>query len=175
MPNERPSRRPVSSGLSAADVLGLPLTAPEAMHPSGRNRRRPGARRNSGILTDHAVAEERHKNAIDINGGERHTPKSANRERQSAQAEVKARKTANKVASERAPRENRGRTKDAKDFLIRVLARGPAPAKRIRAAGVASGLGWRTVQRAKTALRIEASKTGMKAGWQWHLPTGQIR
>jgi len=42
--------------------------------------------------------------------------------------------------------------------------------KQIRVDAEGAGFAWRTIQRAKKALDIDAYKGGMKEGWLWMLP-----
>ncbi|WP_211467312.1 AAA family ATPase [Collimonas silvisoli] len=59
---------------------------------------------------------------------------------------------------------------DAEQFLTDLLADGPLPTKQIKADAHGAGYAWRTIERAKRDLGIEANKPGMKEGWQWILP-----
>jgi hypothetical protein len=65
--------------------------------------------------------------------------------------------------------EERGDLDDAKDFLRELLAEGPLPTKQIQKDAEGAGYAWRTIQRAKKALRVTAKKEGMKEGWSWRL------
>jgi putative DNA primase/helicase len=67
--------------------------------------------------------------------------------------------------------EERNDIEDAKEFLRDLLADGPVSSRRIRADAEGSGYSWRTIQRAKKAVGIEAVKEGMKGAWVWKLPT----
>lgn len=62
-----------------------------------------------------------------------------------------------------------GEKTDAEQFLKELLADGPVPTKEIKADAAGAGYSWRTIERAKRDLRIEASKSGMNTGWQWTL------
>ncbi len=64
---------------------------------------------------------------------------------------------------------------DAKEFLSNLLADGPVSTKLIRADSEGAGYAWRTIQRAKTALEIQANKSGMKEGWKWQLPSKEAK
>ncbi|RLK36109.1 AAA family ATPase [Cupriavidus plantarum] len=59
---------------------------------------------------------------------------------------------------------------DAEEFLASVLSDGPLPVKAIRGDATGAGFSWRTIERAKRGLGIEARKVGMKDGWVWALP-----
>jgi putative DNA primase/helicase len=59
---------------------------------------------------------------------------------------------------------------DAEQFLKDLLADGPVPTKQVKADAAGAGYAWRTIERAKRELGIEAAKSGMSAGWQWFLP-----
>jgi putative DNA primase/helicase len=60
---------------------------------------------------------------------------------------------------------------DAKEFLRELLVDGPVSSKQIRTDIEGAGHSWRTIQRAKKALGLEAMKDGMKGAWKWKLPT----
>lgn len=59
---------------------------------------------------------------------------------------------------------------DAEQFLRDLLADGPISTKQVKADATGAGYAWRTIERAKRDLGIEAVKAGMKEGWQWFLP-----
>jgi putative DNA primase/helicase len=63
-----------------------------------------------------------------------------------------------------------GERQDAEQFLRDLLADGPLSTKQIKIDASGAGYSWRTIERAKRDLGIEASKAGMKDGWQWFLP-----
>lgn len=63
-----------------------------------------------------------------------------------------------------------GTLADAKRFLADLLADGPLLTKVIKADAEGAGYSWVTIRRAKDALDIKASKTGMRGGWEWALP-----
>lgn len=54
-------------------------------------------------------------------------------------------------------------------FIRGCLADGPIPAKQFRADAEGAGYSWRTVQRVARRMGAEALKSGMRAGWVWHL------
>ena len=59
---------------------------------------------------------------------------------------------------------------EAEEFLRDILAAGPVSQKEIKDTAEGNGLAWRTVQRAKSRLGIQATKDGMGGGWSWRLP-----
>jgi putative DNA primase/helicase len=63
-----------------------------------------------------------------------------------------------------------GTQADAQRFLSDLLSDGPLPTKIIKADADGAGYSWATIRRAQKALGIEASKSGMKGGWQWSIP-----
>jgi putative DNA primase/helicase len=62
----------------------------------------------------------------------------------------------------------------AEAFLREALAEGPAPVQHLKQAAQANCIAWRTVERAKKALGVAAIKGGMKEGWLWQLPGGDL-
>jgi hypothetical protein len=58
---------------------------------------------------------------------------------------------------------------DAEQFLISLLAHGQVPVRQIKADAAGAGHAWRTVERAKKSLGVEAVKVGLKEGWVWRL------
>lgn len=58
---------------------------------------------------------------------------------------------------------------DAEQFLISLLANGQVPVKQVKADAAGAGHAWRTVERAKKSLGVEAVKVGLKEGWVWRL------
>jgi putative DNA primase/helicase len=63
--------------------------------------------------------------------------------------------------------------REATDFLIDLLLDGPLPTKEVRAAARDAGQAWRTIERAKSKLKI--STGNRSAGWPWMLPQGELR
>lgn len=63
-----------------------------------------------------------------------------------------------------------GERQDAEQFLRDLLADGPVSTKQIKVDVSGAGYSWRTIERAKRDLGVEAFKAGMKEGWQWILP-----
>ncbi|WP_167525680.1 AAA family ATPase [Cupriavidus oxalaticus] len=68
--------------------------------------------------------------------------------------------------------EERGAMSDAMEFLRALLESGPKPAKQIEAEARSAGHSWRTIQRAKARLKIEARafSDGGRRVWKWGLP-----
>jgi putative DNA primase/helicase len=65
--------------------------------------------------------------------------------------------------------EGQSEIEDAKEFLREILADGPVSSRQIRTDAEGAGHSWRTIQRAKKALGLEAVKDGMKGAWKWQL------
>ena len=57
---------------------------------------------------------------------------------------------------------------DAETFLRDLLAQGAQSVQDVKSAAAAHGHSWRTIERAKKAVNVAASKSG-KGGWQWSL------
>ncbi|WP_080726857.1 AAA family ATPase [Ralstonia solanacearum] len=66
--------------------------------------------------------------------------------------------------------EERTERDEAVDFLRSLLEAGPTSVKAIKADSAGAGYAWRTIERAKRELGVEAHKAGMKEGWVWALP-----
>ena len=64
-----------------------------------------------------------------------------------------------------------GEGASAEQFLRELLAKGAVPSKQVKVDANGAGHAWRTVERAKKALGIEAVKEGMTGCWVWQLPT----
>jgi putative DNA primase/helicase len=60
--------------------------------------------------------------------------------------------------------------KEAKDFLIKILANGPMPQKEIEDLAAAELISIKTLKRAKAELGIISKKDGLTGGWIWSLP-----
>jgi hypothetical protein len=58
---------------------------------------------------------------------------------------------------------------EAKEFLRSELADGPEPADGLKRLAARQGISNSTLRRAKDALRIHSSKSGMDGGWAWSL------
>ena len=63
--------------------------------------------------------------------------------------------------------------REATNFLTDLLLDGPLPTKEVRAAARDAGQAWRTVERAKSKLKI--STGNRSARWPWMLPQGELR
>ena len=62
--------------------------------------------------------------------------------------------------------EGGGERLDAEQFLRDLLADGPISTKQVKADAAGAGYAWRTIERAKRDLGIEAAKAGIKEAWQ---------
>jgi len=60
---------------------------------------------------------------------------------------------------------------EATQWLTEKLKGGSLEAREVRDAGEAAGISWRTLQRAKSALKICSRKATFGSGWLWWLPT----
>lgn len=67
--------------------------------------------------------------------------------------------------------EERSEREEAAAFLVGLLADTPIRSKEIKTAAESAGLAWRTVERAKTDLKIKPKQEG--DGWYWRLPEGR--
>ena len=68
--------------------------------------------------------------------------------------------------------EERSARGEAIELLQTELEDGPKSVPALRAAASSAGIGWRTVERAKAALRVESVKRKVAGGgWVWRLPT----
>lgn len=63
----------------------------------------------------------------------------------------------------------RSEQEDAEQFLQDLLSAGPVPVKQIKADASGAGFAWRTIERAKKSIGVDAVKVGMKEGWVWQL------
>ncbi|WP_339730814.1 AAA family ATPase [uncultured Pseudomonas sp.] len=70
---------------------------------------------------------------------------------------------------ERVDNEETNEKKDAEQFLISLLADGQVSVKQVKADAAGAGHAWRTVERAKKSIGVEAVKAGLKEGWVWRL------
>jgi putative DNA primase/helicase len=63
---------------------------------------------------------------------------------------------------------------DAEGFLNELLRGGSVESSKVKALAEAANIKWRTVERAKTALKVEVVKVGFGADgrWRWKLPDG---
>jgi hypothetical protein len=64
----------------------------------------------------------------------------------------------------------RSEREEAEEWLLDVLAGSPIKTIELQKWAREAGHSWRTVKRAKTALKIEATKSGFSGGWSWSLP-----
>ncbi|MDR5777708.1 MULTISPECIES: AAA family ATPase [unclassified Caballeronia] len=71
---------------------------------------------------------------------------------------------------EQADNAERSERDEAIDFLRDLLCDGPVPVKSIKHDASGAGYAWRTIERAKRELSVEARKISMKDGWVWALP-----
>ena len=62
---------------------------------------------------------------------------------------------------------------EATQWLAEKLRPGSLETREIRDAAEAAGLSWRTIQRAKTALRAVSRKASYGSGWFWFLPESE--
>jgi putative DNA primase/helicase len=60
--------------------------------------------------------------------------------------------------------------RQAERWLVEVLGNGPVLRNQIKAEAEAEGHAWRTIERAKGELGIEADKEGFDGPWYWHFP-----
>ena len=61
---------------------------------------------------------------------------------------------------------------EAEEFLRRLLACGPVPAKQVKAEAEGACISWRTIRRAKANLGILSEKASMEGEWDWTFPKG---
>jgi hypothetical protein len=64
----------------------------------------------------------------------------------------------------------RDRLSEARDFLKDTLRAGPVPTKQIKAYASEADISWRTIERAKASLKIQAFKDSQTLKWMWTLP-----
>jgi putative DNA primase/helicase len=62
------------------------------------------------------------------------------------------------------------RREDAKNWLRDLLLGGAVAAKEVKEAAEANGHTWRTIERAKGELGIEAFREKVPGPWSWRLP-----
>ncbi len=63
----------------------------------------------------------------------------------------------------------RDRLTEAKEFLRDILRAGPVGSKQVKAEATEADISWRTVERAKSALKVQAVKDPDTLKWQWTL------
>ncbi len=68
------------------------------------------------------------------------------------------------------PAEQSSAREDAKEWLIAQLASGRKATNEIKTAARDAEIAWRTVERAKAILNIQANRTGADGGWVWSMP-----
>ncbi len=66
--------------------------------------------------------------------------------------------------------EERTAREEAEEFIISMLNNGEDEAKKIVSAAKAAGIASRTLDRAKSRLRIKSERDGFGGKWRWHLP-----
>jgi hypothetical protein len=66
--------------------------------------------------------------------------------------------------------ESQGAKQEAEEWLRDYLSDGSKDVKDLRAAAKAVGIKFRTLQRAKDALRVRSSKAAFSGQWFWFLP-----
>ena len=71
--------------------------------------------------------------------------------------------------------EERNALEEAKEFLTNLLADGPVSTRQVKADADGAGHSWASIRRAQTALKIEATKEGMKGPWLWKLPPKMLK
>lgn len=67
------------------------------------------------------------------------------------------------------PEEEQSALEEAKEWLQRLLMKGPIEQKQIRRLADSNSHAWRTVLRAKKLLRVKSEKPGFEGGWVWRL------
>lgn len=67
-----------------------------------------------------------------------------------------------------------GKLAEAEDWLRAELGNGAMAAEEVRRRAKESGLAWRTVERAKSALSVKPYQTGKPHGWWWAMPGVEI-
>lgn len=74
------------------------------------------------------------------------------------------------ILAEADPEGDGGAFAEARDWLLDFLVDGPKSARDVRAGATAAAISWRTVRRAKDALKVMSRKSSMNGGWEWLLP-----
>jgi len=74
------------------------------------------------------------------------------------------------TADEAMGNDETGAVRAVADWLRDLLHEGPVAASEIQERAEGEGHAWRTVQRAKERLGVQAEKSGFKGGWEWKLP-----
>jgi hypothetical protein len=78
--------------------------------------------------------------------------------------------TAQQMTSTPEDEAERNKLAEAKEFLRGILRSGPELTTKIKAEAAGAEIGWRTVERAKVQLKIQALKDPVSGGWKWTLP-----
>jgi|CXWL01.1.fsa_nt_gi hypothetical protein len=78
--------------------------------------------------------------------------------------------TAQEAMAPQATGEERSDLDDAKEFLWDILGKGAISPNKVKKEAEEAGYSQRTIERAKTALKVKSVKDGMKGGWFWRLP-----
>ena len=78
--------------------------------------------------------------------------------------------TADDAMAANAGGNDRSALQEAKEWLLDFLADGPKPAREVKEQARKDGISDATLNRAKEALGVTASKQGFKGGWVWSLP-----
>lgn len=79
--------------------------------------------------------------------------------------------TAEQVLAAPASEDEAGEKHEAEGFLRDVLNEGPLGSGEIKKQAREAGISERTLWRAKTSLKIKATKDGITGGWKWCLPS----
>jgi putative DNA primase/helicase len=66
--------------------------------------------------------------------------------------------------------DERDRRTEAKMFLLDLLRAGPVPSKQVKKEAKEADIAWRTVERAKSDLKVDSFKDGGSSRWMWILP-----
>jgi AAA domain-containing protein/uncharacterized protein DUF3854 len=77
--------------------------------------------------------------------------------------------TAQQISATPQDEGERDRLSEARDFLKDILRAGPVPSKRIKAEAIEAEMSWRTVERARASLKIQAFKDSETLRWMWTL------
>ncbi len=78
--------------------------------------------------------------------------------------------TAQQMSATHQDEGERDRLSEARDFLKDTLRAGPVATKKIKADATETDISWRTVERAKASLKVQAFKDLETLKWMWTLP-----